>query len=66
VLFRSPEAFADFIRDVAPQLTTLLASHPTDVQERVWGKITDAYRAFQRPDGRVRTENKAIWVRGIR
>ena len=62
----SPEAFADFIRDVAPQLTTMLASHPADVQERIWGKITDAYRAFQESDGRVRTENKAIWVSGIR
>jgi len=62
----SPEAFTEFIRDVAPQLTTMLAGHPDDVQERVWGKITDAYRAFQGPDGRVRTENKAIWVSGIR
>jgi SAM-dependent methyltransferase len=62
----SPEAFADFIRDVAPQLTTMLAGHPADLQERIWGKITDAYRAFQDSDGRVRTENQAIWVKGER
>jgi SAM-dependent methyltransferase len=62
----SPERYADFIRDVAPQLTTMLAGHPTDVQERVWGKITDAYRPFQDADGRVRTENQAIWVMGIK
>jgi enediyne biosynthesis protein CalE5 len=62
----SPERYADFIRDVAPQLTTMLAGHPTDVRERVWGKITDAYRPFQDADGGVRTENQAIWVRGIK
>ena len=35
----SPEAFADFIRDVAPRLTTMLAGHQADVRRRVWGKI---------------------------
>ena len=62
----SPERFTDFIRDVAPQLTTMLAGHPTSVQERVWGKITDAYRPFQDASGRVRTENQAIWVKGVK
>jgi SAM-dependent methyltransferase len=62
----SPEAFASFIRDVAPQLTTMLASQPADVQERIWDKITDAYRPFQGADGRVRTENQAIWVKGVK
>jgi SAM-dependent methyltransferase len=62
----SPERFTDFIRDVAPQLTTMLAGHPAPVQERVWGKITDAYRPFQDASGRVRTENQAIWVRGVK
>ena len=61
----SPDAFADFIRDVAPQLTTMLTSQPAEVQERVWSKITDAYRRFQGVDGRVRTENQAIWVKGV-
>ncbi|HEX6580161.1 MAG TPA: class I SAM-dependent methyltransferase [Actinomycetota bacterium] len=60
----SPEEFTDFIRDVAPQLTTMLAGHPTSVQERVWGKITDAYRPFQDASGRVRTENQANLVKG--
>ena len=62
----SLERYADFIRDVAPQLTTMLAGQPTDVQERVWGKITDAYRPFQEAGGRVRTENQANWVKGIK
>jgi SAM-dependent methyltransferase len=62
----SPEAFTGFIRDVAPQLTTMLESRPADVRERVWSKITDAYRPFQGPDGHVRTENQAIWVKGVK
>lgn len=62
----SPERFADFIRDVAPQLTTLLNGQSADVQERVWRKITDAYRPFEGADGHVRTENQAIWVKGVK
>ncbi|MGH2679103.1 MAG: hypothetical protein ACRDG8_01245 [Actinomycetota bacterium] len=62
----SPDAFADFIRDVAPRLTTMLESQPADVQERVWAKIIDAYRRFQSANGRVRTENQANWVKGVR
>ena len=62
----SPEHYTEFIRDVAPQLTTLLGDQPVDVQERVWGKVTDAYRPFERADGRVRTENQAIWVKGVK
>ena len=32
----SPEQYTEFIRDVAPQLTTLLGDQPTAVQARVW------------------------------
>jgi hypothetical protein len=60
----SPEEYIEFIRDVAPQLTTLLGDQPTAVQARVWEKVTDAYRRFQGPDGRVHTENQAIWLKG--
>lgn len=62
----SAEQYAAFIRDVAPQLTTLLVDRPPEVQDRVWGKITDAYRAFRGADGRVRTENEANWVTGVK
>ena len=62
----SPEQYTEFIGDVAPQLTTLLGDQPTAVQERVWQKVTDAYRQFQGHDGRVRTENQAIWFKGIK
>ncbi|MGH2555698.1 MAG: class I SAM-dependent methyltransferase [Actinomycetota bacterium] len=62
----SSEEYTEFIRDVAPQLTTLLGGQPAAVQERVWGRVTDAYRPFQGTDGRVRTENQAIWVKGVK
>lgn len=62
----SPERFTEFIRDVAPQLTTLLGGQPAAVQEQVWGKVTDAYRPFAGADGRVQTENQSIWVKGVR
>lgn len=62
----SPEQYTEFIRDVAPQLTTLLGGQPAAVQDRVWGNVTDAYRQFQAADGHVRTENQAIWVKGLK
>ena len=62
----SPEQYTEFIRDVAPQLATLLSDQPTAVQKRVWEKVTDAYRQFQGDDGRVLTENQAIWFKGIK
>jgi enediyne biosynthesis protein CalE5 len=62
----SPEQYTEFIRDVAPQLTTLLSGQPVTVVERVWSSVTDAYRRFQGADGRVRTENQAIWFKGLK
>jgi SAM-dependent methyltransferase len=62
----SPEQYTEFIRDVAPQLTTLLGDQPTAVQNRVWEKVTNAYRRFESDDGRVLTENQAIWFKGIK
>jgi SAM-dependent methyltransferase len=62
----TPDQYTEFIRDVAPQLTTLLDKEPTDVRKRVWSKVTDAYRRFEGADGRVRTENQAIWVKGVK
>lgn len=62
----SPEQYTEFIRDVAPQLTTLLGDQPTAVQAHVWEKVTDAYRHFQGADGRVHTQNQAIWFKGLK
>jgi hypothetical protein len=32
----------------------------------VWTRTTDAYRQFQDPSGRVRTEDQSIWVKGVK
>jgi len=62
----TPEQFTEFIRDVAPPITNLVKAQQPDVQERIWGKVTEAWRKFLDADGRVRTENDAIWVAGTK
>lgn len=56
----SPEQYTEFIRDVAPQLTTLLSGQPATVVERVWNRVTDAYRRFQGADGRSHRESSDL------
>jgi SAM-dependent methyltransferase len=62
----TPEQFTAFIRDVAPSITALLDELPPEVQERVWEKVTAGWARFQDAEGRVRTENQAIWVVGTK
>lgn len=68
VVFKTdtPEQYTEFIRDVAPTITELVNGQPPDVRERVWNKVTEAWTRFQGADGRVRTENQAIWVVGTK
>jgi ubiquinone/menaquinone biosynthesis C-methylase UbiE len=62
----TPEQYTQFIQDVAPTITDLVEGQPPDVQERVWDKVTEGWRRFQDAEGRVRTENQAIWVTGTK
>lgn len=62
----TPERFTDFIRDVAPPITGLVANEAPAVQERVWNKVTEAYGELADADGRVRTHNEAVWVVGTK
>ena len=59
---RSAEHFTEWAQDVAPPIANLLKGQPPELQEQVWGKVTEAWRPLATPDGRVRTENQAIWV----
>jgi SAM-dependent methyltransferase len=59
---RSPQDFTQWAQDVAPPIANLLNGQPPDVQEQVWQQVTDAWAPLTTPDGRVRTENQAIWV----
>jgi enediyne biosynthesis protein CalE5 len=58
----SPEDFTQWTRDVAPPIVNLVKGQLPEVQERVWRKVTEAWAPLVTPEGRVRTENKAIWV----
>lgn len=58
----SPEDFTQWAKDVAPPISNLLDGRPTEVQERVWEEVTEAWALLTTPEGRVRTENQAIWV----
>lgn len=62
----TPEQFTAFIHDVAPAIAALVDGELPDVRERVWDKVTAGWAPFQDAEGRVRTENQAIWVVGAR
>jgi SAM-dependent methyltransferase len=62
----TPAQYTEFIRDVAPPFTAVLKDHPSDVRERIWGKVTEAYSQFVDANGRVHTTNEAIWVAGTK
>jgi SAM-dependent methyltransferase len=63
----TPKQFAEFVWGVAPaMITNLVHAQPPDVQKRIWDRVTQAYSAFQQDDGRVHTENQAIWVVGTK
>ena len=60
--FPSPEACTQWLRDVAPPITELIAHHPTDVQEKVWSRVTDAWAPFLDDTGAVQLPCTAIWA----
>ena len=62
----TPEQYTAFIRDVAAALAALVEGQPPAVQERIWDKVTAGWSQFQDAEGRVRTENQAIWVVGTK
>lgn len=63
----TPEQFTEFAWSMAPaMIIELVRAQPPEVQKRVWNRVTETYQAFQQADGRVRTENQAIWVTSVR
>ena len=61
--FASSHACTQFLRDVAPPITALVADQSDGVQQRVWRRVTDvAWEPFTEADGRVRLPNQALWV----
>jgi ubiquinone/menaquinone biosynthesis C-methylase UbiE len=58
----SAEACTEWIRDVAPPITELIADQPESVQQDVWDRVTRAWAPFQGPDGAVRLPCTAVCV----
>jgi ubiquinone/menaquinone biosynthesis C-methylase UbiE len=60
----SPEACTEWLRDVAPPISGLVADEPASVQQDVWDRVTRAWAPFQGPDGTVRLPCTAVCVSG--
>jgi SAM-dependent methyltransferase len=58
----SAEACTEWIRDVAPPITALIADQPASVQQDVWDRVTRSWAPFQGPDGAVRLPCTAVCV----
>jgi ubiquinone/menaquinone biosynthesis C-methylase UbiE len=56
------EACTQWIRDVAPPITDLIADQPASVQQDVWNRVTRSWAPFQDPEGAVRLPCTAICV----
>jgi ubiquinone/menaquinone biosynthesis C-methylase UbiE len=62
----SAEACTEWVRDVAPPITDLIADQPASVQEQVWEHVTQAWAPFQGAGGAVQLPCTAVWVSAIR
>ena len=62
----SAEACTEWVRDVAPPITELVADQRASVQEQVWERVTQAWAPFQGPDGAVQLPCTAVWVSATR
>ena len=60
------EACTEWVRDVAPPITDLIADQPASVQEQVWERVTQAWAPFQGPDGAVQLPCTAVLVSATR
>jgi SAM-dependent methyltransferase len=62
--FPSAEEFTVFIREIAPPITAIFASHPQDVQDAGWAAITAAMAQRAGSDGAVELTNQVLLATG--
>ena len=62
--FDSAEAFTDFIREIAPPVTAMIAPHPKEIQDEVWGAITEAARKRAADSGTLSLTNVTLVASG--
>ena len=62
--WQSPEEFTTFIREIAPPITAMIASHPREVQNATWTAITEAIREAAGDGGAVTLSNLVLLAAG--
>lgn len=60
----SAEEFTTFVREIAPPITAMMASHPQEVQDETWVAITEAVAAHAGGDGTVELKNLVLLASG--
>lgn len=61
----SAETWIEIVRGTARAITSRIDDHPPPDRERAWSAAVAALRPLER-DGRLRLDNRAIWVVGTR
>ncbi len=62
--WESPEEFTNFIKEIAPPITAMLAPHPQEMQDQTWTAITEATREAAADSGAVRFSNLVLLAGG--
>ena len=62
--WESPEAFTAFVKEIAPPITAMIASHPPEVREETWAAITEAAREASGDGCAVRLSNLVLLAAG--
>jgi len=62
--WESPEGFTDFIREIAPPVSSLIAQQPEQDQAAAWDAITEAIRDYAGDDERVSLDNLVLIAAG--
>jgi SAM-dependent methyltransferase len=62
--WQSPEKFSAFVKEIAPPITAMMASHPQEVQDETWAAITEAIREAAGDTGAVRLSNQVLLAAG--
>ena len=60
----SAEAFTTFVREIAPPVTAMMASHPQEVQDETWAAITAAAAEKAAADGTLELTSLALIASG--
>jgi enediyne biosynthesis protein CalE5 len=62
--WESAEQFTTFVKEIAPPITAMMASHPQEEQEATWAAITEAVGELADEDGTVKMTNLVLMAAG--